>query len=203
MPKWMRCPVSRDPAALIAHVGCGDLDAMVGCETCDTIRALIRRTVGGTQPPSGLREDPVAPVTVNAPHATKSSALSAAASRPPSAEPEIRAEALWEELGGDLCVCQNVDVPHWCESCQRKLQTIREAFKRLARAPLAPPACNWSIDDNGGDSVYETGCGHAFEFNEAGPEENGFAFCGYCGKSLHVARTSAEGSPLASPAEEQ
>jgi hypothetical protein len=43
----------------------------------------------------------------------------------------LQAEALWEELGGDLCVCQRPDVPHWCGSCQRNIQLIREAFDRV------------------------------------------------------------------------
>lgn len=37
-----------------------------------------------------------------------------------------RAEDLWETIGN--CVCCQMDVGHWCEGCQRKLQTIREAF---------------------------------------------------------------------------
>jgi len=41
-----------------------------------------------------------------------------------------RAEALWEELGGDLCICQRSDVPHWCENCQRRIDTILAAFHR-------------------------------------------------------------------------
>jgi hypothetical protein len=31
---------------------------------------------------------------------------------------------------------------------------------------------------------WATDCGGAFNFSEAGPEENGFQFCPYCGKSL-------------------
>jgi hypothetical protein len=42
-----------------------------------------------------------------------------------------RAEALWEELGGDLCICQRLDVPHWCESCRRRIDLIATAFRRL------------------------------------------------------------------------
>lgn len=50
--------------------------------------------------------------------------------------------------------------------------------------------CQWAVDDLGGDSVYETQCGHAFQFNEDGPAENGFKFCGYCGGQIVEARTS-------------
>jgi hypothetical protein len=52
--------------------------------------------------------------------------------------------------------------------------------------------CDWAIDDLGGDSVYETQCGHAFQFNDGGPTENGFEFCGYCGKRIVEVRTSQE-----------
>jgi hypothetical protein len=45
-----------------------------------------------------------------------------------------RAEALWEELGGDLCICQNADVPHWCEKCQGRIDLICSAFQRAAQA---------------------------------------------------------------------
>ena len=54
--------------------------------------------------------------------------------------------------------------------------------------------CAWTIDDWGGDSVYETQCGHTFEFNDGGPVENGFAFCGYCGGKLCEVRTSDDRS---------
>lgn len=41
--------------------------------------------------------------------------------------------------------------------------------------------CRWAEDDDGG---WETSCGHAFEFIEFGPTENGMKFCCYCGKIL-------------------
>ena len=41
--------------------------------------------------------------------------------------------------------------------------------------------CNWGEDDAG---VWETDCGHSFEFIDGGPDENGFSFCPYCGKRL-------------------
>jgi DNA replication protein DnaD len=40
-----------------------------------------------------------------------------------------RAEALWEELGGDLCLCQHPDVAHWCERCQSRIDLILAAFR--------------------------------------------------------------------------
>ena len=42
-----------------------------------------------------------------------------------------QAEDLWEAIGN--CVCCQMDVGHWCEGCQRKLQTIREAFNEAIR----------------------------------------------------------------------
>jgi hypothetical protein len=50
--------------------------------------------------------------------------------------------------------------------------------------------CIWHQDDIGGDSVWETTCKRSFEFNDGGPEENGFKFCCYCGKNLIESRTS-------------
>jgi len=59
-----------------------------------------------------------------------------------------RAEALYEELGGDLCICQNADVSHWCESCQGKIDTIMASFRLLldSRSPasLSPPEAQGS-----------------------------------------------------------
>lgn len=31
---------------------------------------------------------------------------------------------------------------------------------------------------------WETGCDNAFSFETEGPEENGFKFCPYCGKTI-------------------
>ena len=74
----------------------------------------------------------------------------------PAPAPEtdrIRAEALWEELGGDLCICQRPDVPHWCEKCQQRIDLIQSALLRAV--PPAPrcPVCDvdtlavWTKDD--------------------------------------------------------
>jgi len=41
--------------------------------------------------------------------------------------------------------------------------------------------CAWIPD---ADGVFETTCKHLFEFNDGGPEDNGFKFCPYCGKML-------------------
>ena len=42
-------------------------------------------------------------------------------------------------------------------------------------------ACLWGQDEDG---VWETSCGHAFEFNDGGPTDNAFLFCPYCGKQI-------------------
>ena len=51
---------------------------------------------------------------------------------------------------------------------------------RLSFEPLV--SCLWGQDDG----IWETGCGHAFEFNDGDPTDNYFRFCPYCGKSLVV-----------------
>jgi hypothetical protein len=42
------------------------------------------------------------------------------------------AENLWEELGGDLCICQRPDVSIWCEKCQQRIDLIASALRRVA-----------------------------------------------------------------------
>jgi hypothetical protein len=41
--------------------------------------------------------------------------------------------------------------------------------------------CGWYEDS---DHFWGTSCGSAFEFNEGGPDENGFTFCPYCGLAI-------------------
>jgi len=41
--------------------------------------------------------------------------------------------------------------------------------------------CGWTQTEDG---QWDTGCGEVFEFVDAGPEENGFAFCPYCGYGI-------------------
>lgn len=50
--------------------------------------------------------------------------------------------------------------------------------------------CKWQQNDDG---QWDTGCGQIFEFTADGPEENGFAFCPYCGYGI------ATGVNIASP----
>lgn len=60
----------------------------------------------------------------------------------------------------------------------------------LNEAILKP--CIWNLDDVGGDSVYETQCGHSFYFDD----ENPFKFCGYCGGRMVIALTSEEAADV-------
>jgi hypothetical protein len=67
---------------------------------------------------------------------------------------------------------------------QREGQDVT-AQRRLERQP-----CDWALDDVGGDGVWETQCGNAFQFNDGGPTENKALFCCYCGGVLREVRTS-------------
>lgn len=42
-----------------------------------------------------------------------------------------RAESLYEDVGGNLCICQGADIPRWCEKCQQRIGFIRSVFIRL------------------------------------------------------------------------
>jgi hypothetical protein len=44
----------------------------------------------------------------------------------------LMAEDLWETIGGQLCPCQRPDVPHWCEDCKRRIDTIQAAISSYA-----------------------------------------------------------------------
>jgi len=62
--------------------------------------------------------------------------------------------------------------------------TLTEHDNRIMSKPL-PPICTWAEDSDG---VWNASCppvgDHSFCFTEAGPTENGFKFCPYCGKPL-------------------
>jgi len=83
-----------------------------------------------------------------------------------------------------------------CEICHKRLappqadtETIltngltahlkREGYPDKVVCP--PPVCVWKVDSDG---VWHTACGHAFQFEQAGPTENQAAFCLYCGRKL-------------------
>lgn len=50
----------------------------------------------------------------------------------------------------------------------------------MAKKPI-DPRCAWTQDEDG---TYHTDCGHAFEFTDGTPTENGILFCGYCGAPI-------------------
>ena len=52
--------------------------------------------------------------------------------------------------------------------------------------------CQWTEEEDYGGGPWETSCGHLFEFTDAGPDENGFKFCCWCGKPLDAVYWVAE-----------
>jgi hypothetical protein len=65
------------------------------------------------------------------------------------------AENVWEEIGG-ICICQQSDVSHWCESCQHKIAVIArainarvaiEVFRRTALLDYARHVAGLSVFD--------------------------------------------------------
>ena len=70
--------------------------------------------------------------------------------------------------------------------------------ERLASGELTLPTeaevkaefCQWAFND-----CWNTDCGNAFFFDTAGPRENNFAFCPYCGKRLDVISEPVSDNP--------
>ncbi len=78
---------------------------------------------------------------------------------------------------------------------QQDIAVVLQRIARLAweaRGAADGATCAWTLDDAGGDCMWETQCGYAFEFNDGGPADNGAAFCLHCGKRLVESRTSDE-----------
>lgn len=46
---------------------------------------------------------------------------------------------------------------------------------------MSETTCFWKPDEDG---VFHTDCGKSFFFDTAGPRENGFQFCPYCGDEI-------------------
>jgi hypothetical protein len=72
--------------------------------------------------------------------AAKIKAEARAAAQAPQDDLRVRAESLYEELGGDLCSCQRVDVPSWCERCVWRIGVIVTAFRRWQGEAASAPA---------------------------------------------------------------
>lgn len=51
------------------------------------------------------------------------------------------------------------------------------------------PFCEWTEDDDGN---WETSCKNMHVFFDAGPTQNGYKFCPYCGKDLVAKELSDE-----------
>lgn len=80
---------------------------------------------------------------------------------------------------------------------RQQIDALKHAVDDAAQATVEAQGrkaetCQWAIDDVGGESLYETQCGHAFEFNDEGCDENGFRWCPYCGKPIVETRTSED-----------
>jgi len=76
----------------------------------------------------------------------------------------------------------------------------RDLAEAIVGVDLVPQAsCQWSIDDVGGESSWESACKRDFYFDGAdGPVDAGFTHCPFCGQALTEHRTS-----MAVPQEEK
>lgn len=45
-------------------------------------------------------------------------------------------------------------------------------------------SCDWTYDST--DDVWDTECGHKWQFNSDGPKENEVRFCPFCGARLRT-----------------
>ena len=52
------------------------------------------------------------------------------------------AEDLWEQIGVG-CLCQQAEVPHWCEDCQVTLGIIRAAMRAVLEGVEPPMQIVW------------------------------------------------------------
>ncbi len=69
--------------------------------------------------------------------------------------------------------CQDLEDCAERRSCGHKHCTPDTTVPRLV--------CPWRVD---ADSVWWTGCGHGWMFEDGGPTENGTAWCPFCGGRL-------------------
>lgn len=58
-----------------------------------------------------------------------------------------RAEQLWEGVGGDLCICQRPEVPHWCEKCQHRIDFIAMELADVLRSQEPPDHNRFRMDE--------------------------------------------------------
>lgn len=103
-----------------------------------------------------------------------------------------RAEELYESIGGDLCICQRADVPHWCERCQGRIQLIREVLASAACQGETSPQVTAHIQALS-DLCEEVWLSHRdkddAEYNECEKDE-----CAWCEETKrHIAALKAPG----------
>ena len=65
----------------------------------------------------------------------------------------------------------------------------RELLLKMRELPQHEDSCQWKED---GDGIWNTGCGHLFEFTSDGPTENQFRFCPYCGGKILICEETQE-----------
>jgi hypothetical protein len=53
--------------------------------------------------------------------------------------------------------------------------------RRRSEDDMPAKTCTWTEAEDG---EFNTGCGEMHHFSEGGPEDVGFEFCPFCGKSL-------------------
>lgn len=70
-------------------------------------------------------------------------------------------------------------------------KNVQEWHDELLKLATLVMACNWKQDEF---NCYTTECGHAFEFNNGTPQENGFMFCPFCGCKMEVDLFESEDS---------
>lgn len=88
---------------------------------------------------------------------------------------EIKARNTW---------CSQHDPDNWMPVHQDRAALIAEV-ERLQQ--LHGRYCGWTAN---GDGLWDTGCGHVFEFIAEGPDENSFAHCPFCGQKINASNCS-------------
>jgi len=69
-----------------------------------------------------------------------------------------------------------------------KTGLVDEIVGEVSRHVLPDP-CVWTYSRNG---VYTTVCLESYDFCEGGPDEHGFSYCPFCGRSITVAKDNSD-----------
>ena len=99
---------------------------------------------------------------------------------------------------GDAAACLSLilewkrDHPEADEDTDVDTAVGDEQLQVLAAAvrEQAGKACAWTDDSDG---IWQTGCGEAHVFEVAGPVENHYVYCPYCGQHVVEVRPTADG----------